>query len=71
MLSYASESDHEVEAFGDVLHDIEPDLEERHATNKDLKKLPNLREFLSHCSYECNYNFGIKKGVWVGWKHNL
>ena len=38
MLSYAFVSDHEVEAFADILCDIEPDLEGHHATNKDLKE---------------------------------
>ena len=61
MLSFASASDCEVEAFANILREIEPDLEELHATKKDLKKLPKLKKFLSHCCYERKYVFGVKK----------
>ena len=63
MLSFASASDHEVEKFANILCDIEPDLEALHAAKNDLKKLPKLKEFLSHCCYECKYVFGVKKSM--------
>ena len=61
MLSYSSASEHEIEAFFDVLHGIAPNLSRGDTTKKSLQKLPTLKEFIAHCCYQRKYVFGVKK----------
>ena len=61
MLSYSSASEHEIEAFFDVLHDIAPNLSRGDTTKNSLQKLPTLKEFIAHCCYQRKYVFGVKK----------
>lgn len=46
MLSYSPASEHEIEAFFDILHDIEPDITRADHTKRSLQKVPKLKEFL-------------------------
>ena len=60
-LSYTAASKHEMDAFFDVLHDIDPSISTKDRSKDCLKKHPSLSEFMQHCCHERNYVFGDKK----------
>jgi len=60
-LLYDSASDSEIQAFWEILLQIEPLLQITDSTKKDIEDKPTLLAYIKHCCKATHYSFQVKK----------
>ena len=61
VLGYSAATDHEMDAFFNILEHIEPEITKDDRAKECFNKRPQHKEFIAHCCHERKYAFGIKK----------
>ena len=58
---FESADSNEIDAFGEVLHQVDCTLEKSKTSKSVLSKKPKLKELFDHCCQTRHYSFCVKK----------